>query len=110
MAAVFCIAFSVPKRLFELSKTTLGNNFNFVTILLLRGHTIPYLVRNVCYLVRHMWLPSRCTSHSPSNLLFTTIVLDDPNLQPTSVILDCPNDTRPKGRDIKDFVEIVILK
>ena len=34
-------------------------------IFLLKGHTIPYLVRNVWYLVRNMWLPSRCTSHSP---------------------------------------------
>ena len=37
-----------------------------VDIFLLKGHTIPYLVRNVWYLVRNMWLPSRCTSHSPS--------------------------------------------
>ena len=37
-----------------------------VNIFLLKGHTIPYLVRNVWYLVRNMWLPSRCTSHSPS--------------------------------------------
>ena len=36
------------------------------TIFLLKGNTVPYLVRNVWYLVRHMWLPSRCTSHSPS--------------------------------------------
>ena len=37
-----------------------------VNIFLLKGHTIPYLARNVWYLVRNMWLPSRCTSHSPS--------------------------------------------
>ena len=37
-----------------------------VNIFLLKGHAIPYLVRNVWYLVRNMWLPSRCTSHSPS--------------------------------------------
>ena len=37
-----------------------------VNIFLLKGHTIPYLVRNVWYLVRNMWLPSSCTSHSPS--------------------------------------------
>ena len=37
-----------------------------VNIFLLKGHTIPYLVRNVWYLVRNMWLPSRCTSYSPS--------------------------------------------
>ena len=37
-----------------------------VNIFLLKGHTIPYLVRNVWDLVRNMWLPSRCTSHSPS--------------------------------------------
>ena len=33
-----------------------------VNIFLLKGHTIPY----VWYVVRNMWLPSRCTSHSPS--------------------------------------------
>jgi hypothetical protein len=37
-----------------------------VKIFFLKGHTIPYLVRNVWYLVRNMWLPSRCTSHSSS--------------------------------------------
>ena len=37
-----------------------------VNVFLLKGHTIPYLVRHVWYLVRNMWLPSRCTSHSPS--------------------------------------------
>ena len=38
-----------------------------VTIFLLKGDTIPYLVKNVWYLVWHMWLPSRCTSHSLSS-------------------------------------------
>ena len=37
-----------------------------VKIFLLKWHTIPYLVRNIWSLVRNMWLPSRCTSHSPS--------------------------------------------
>ena len=37
-----------------------------VNIFLLKGHTISYLVRNVWYVVRDMWLPSRCTSHSRS--------------------------------------------
>ena len=39
-----------------------------VNIFLLKGLTIPYLVRNVWYLVRIMWLASRCTSHSLSAL------------------------------------------
>ena len=29
---VFCVAFSVPKSLFEISKTTLRKNLNFFTI------------------------------------------------------------------------------
>ena len=37
-----------------------------VNIILLKGHTIPYLVRHGCYLVGNMWLPSRCTSHRSS--------------------------------------------
>ena len=37
-----------------------------VNIILIKGHIIPYFVRSVWYLVRNMWLPSRCLSHSPS--------------------------------------------
>ena len=37
-----------------------------INIFLLKGHTISYLERNVWYLVRNMWLPSRFTSHSLS--------------------------------------------
>ena len=37
-----------------------------VNLFLFKGHTISYLAMNVWYLVRNMWLPSRCTPHSPS--------------------------------------------
>ena len=37
-----------------------------VGIIHLKGHSIPYLVWDVWYLVRNIWLPSRCTSHSLS--------------------------------------------
>ena len=32
------------------------------------------------------------------NLRSTSVVLDDPNLQPTTIILDCLNDARPNLR------------
>ena len=70
-----------------------------VNIILLKGHTIPYLVRNVWYLVKNMWLPSRCTSHSPSAPYASLIVLRQAILR--KKLLSFGNFAKKEGGGVK---------